>query len=159
MVTTEICCQDASGTYQGDGTACTTVEACCFEDGTCEMIDPLCCDDAGGVSKGAGTYCAGDDPNGIDDVCETADGACCIEDPPDTWTCENETLAECQQDGGEFQGVGTGCAGDADYDGVDDICTMTRPIPAFTGWGLAALTLLLVIGGITVMRRLKAQAA
>ena len=90
-----------------------------------------------------------------DEILDTPIGACCFYESG----CQDEIPAAlCEALGGDFQGVGTACAGDTDYDGVDDMCTMTRPVPALTGWGLAVLTLLLVIAGITIMRRLKAQA-
>ncbi|HHI03468.1 MAG TPA: hypothetical protein ENL22_08100 [candidate division Zixibacteria bacterium] len=53
-----LCCADLGGSPQGAQTTCTAVEACCFNDGSCQDLDPLCCVDLGGHPEGAGTDCA-----------------------------------------------------------------------------------------------------
>ena len=68
-------------------------------------------------------------------------------------------MAECQQDGGDFQGLGTACRGDVDENGIDDMCEITTPVPAFTGPGLVLMAGLLVLAGVTFLRRWRAQAA
>ncbi|MCH8149375.1 MAG: SUMF1/EgtB/PvdO family nonheme iron enzyme, partial [Planctomycetes bacterium] len=68
------------------------VGACCFLDGTCEVMDGQCCISGGGTPHGDGSLCQGDnDHNGVDDTCE------CVDPPPDMvawWTGDNDlTLA------------------------------------------------------------------
>ena len=128
-------------------------QACCFEDGTCEQLDPAECEALTGTFQGPFTSCAGDDPNGIDDVCETDVGACCLSDG----SCVNVPLAECQQDGGDFAGVGAGCRGDVDQNGIDDMCEITEAVPALTGPGLLLMAGLLVVAGVVILRRWRAQ--
>jgi hypothetical protein len=42
-----------------------------------------------------------------------------------------------------FQGVGSVCRGDADGDGLDDLCDIDN-IPTVSEWGLVIMTLLLL---------------
>jgi hypothetical protein len=59
------------------------------------------------------------------------------------------TLEECAAIpayAGEFQGVGSVCLGDADGDGLDDLCDTPGSIPTVSEWGLLILTLLLLTG-------------
>ncbi len=80
------------------GNDCTPVGACCFADGSCDLITQDDC-----VSEG-GAY------NGNDSSCATANcpqpGACCFEDG----TCEDSLLgAQCSSFGGAYQGDGSTC--------------------------------------------------
>ncbi len=68
-------CSNDNGTYQGDGTDCTTVTcpqygACCDDDGVCTFVTQADCTAAGGTYQGDVTTCA------------TVDclvfGACCV---------------------------------------------------------------------------------
>ena len=80
--------------------------------------------------------------------------ACCYADG----SCLMQDQATCEGAAGTFLGVGAACTGDVDQNGIDDICEITRPVPAFTGWGLAAMVLLLVVAGAIVLRRRTATA-
>ena len=106
--TTEMSCLSLNGTYQGDDTVCTDIEACCLPDCSCVMSDPLCCDDIGGVPQGPGTACA----------------------PPEAWcfpdnTCLTPDPQCCDDIGGVPQGPGSACGGmEACCDSVTDVCYM-----------------------------------
>jgi len=82
-------CLSGGGTYQGDGTVCLgdgngnsvddaceglwPVGACCFGDGSCQLLTQAACLSGAGEFKGDGTQCLGDNnSNGIDDACEPA---------------------------------------------------------------------------------------
>ena len=41
MVTTALDCALSGGTYQGDGTMCLGMVACCKKDGSCEDMDEV----------------------------------------------------------------------------------------------------------------------
>ena len=71
--------------------------ACCFDDGSCEVILESSCVALGGNFLGDGTSC---------DDCPALTGACCFLDDP----CQ-ESLSEatCTTRGGNFIGAGTTC--------------------------------------------------
>jgi hypothetical protein len=92
------------GTMQGAFTVCSTVgascpvlEACCFADGSCLMLDFTDCDATGGTPQGAGSECA-------TTSCPLLE-ACCLPDG----TCVMGTVEACQGLGGTPQGAGTTC--------------------------------------------------
>jgi spore coat protein A len=72
--------------------------ACCFANGTCQILEPLACTGAGGVFQGLGSSC---DPN----PCPQPTGACCLPDG----TCMQATAAACDGAGGVYHGDGTLC--------------------------------------------------
>jgi hypothetical protein len=138
-----LCCELLGGVPQGQGTQCTQNEACCFQDGSCQNLDPVCCVSLGGTPQGVGTVCLGDaNGNQIDDACEPQEvpGACCLEDG----SCVLLLQADCIAAGGDFKGGGTVCGGDANNNGIDDICENWNPgddhkmhfpqLPDETGW-------------------------
>jgi len=76
IITTEVCCEYASGSYQHDAAVCLEPQACCFDGGSCELLEPHCCEDeAVGGDVSPVPDCLGDtnpppSGNGIDDACE-----------------------------------------------------------------------------------------
>lgn len=70
--------------------------ACCYPDGTCDVVSEFDCVTAGGEFRGEGTTC--------DDVECPVTGACCRED-----ICTIESQSDCEGDGGIYQGDGTEC--------------------------------------------------
>ena len=94
VVTTQADCENnLFGVYEGDGTTCFGVEACCLPDGTCLDADALCClNELGGVPQGPGTQC-------------TQLEACCFPDG----TCADLDPLCCLDLGGAPQGPGTQC--------------------------------------------------
>ncbi len=75
------------------------VGACCFQDGTCQVLASADCATAGGAYQGDGTVC---DPN----TCPQPVGACCFTDG----TCRDLNQADCTAAGGAWEGMGTACA-------------------------------------------------
>ena len=75
--------------------------ACCFTDGSCQVLTAAACQAAGGVYQGDGTSCA-------DVFCEglPGTGACCLPD----FSCQEISAAACEAAGGIYQGDGTNCA-------------------------------------------------
>ncbi len=73
--------------------------ACCFFDGSCQLLAPSSCTNQGGTFGGAGSACAGAG-------CPDLTGACCFFDG----TC-NDTLdnGSCISQGGTFNGAGSDC--------------------------------------------------
>ncbi len=112
VVTTQTHCeQTLGGDWQGPGTTCLGMQACCLQDGSCVMADALCCvSELGGTPQGAGSTCS------APEACCMPDGSCMDLDP----LC-------CLDQGGTPQGPGTVCLGDHNGDGVDDQCG--------PGWG------------------------
>ena len=97
-------CEDFGGVYQGDGSSCDAVfcsqGACCFPDGTCEIIGTgPDCEEVGGEYQGDQSTC--------DVGCEPPSGACCFEDG----SCADLRQAACVTKGGLYQGDFTECAG------------------------------------------------
>lgn len=79
--------------------ATETAQACCFDDGSCELLLPDDCEVSGG-SAGSGPSC---NPNPCP---QPALGACCVDEE-----CVIRTAADCLALGGEFAGDGTTCEG------------------------------------------------
>jgi hypothetical protein len=73
--------------------------ACCFADGTCQVMEAQACAAAGGSYQGDGTVC---DPNPCPPP--PAEGACCI-----GTDCVVTTAEDCARQGGEYQGDDTEC--------------------------------------------------
>jgi hypothetical protein len=74
-------------------------------------------------------------------------GACCLPAGP----CADHVTAEgcaaiTPPGGGVFQSVGSVSFGDADGDGLDDLCGTGGTIPTVSEWGLVIMTLLLLTG-------------
>jgi hypothetical protein len=103
MLSTHAVCVNAGRAFHGAGTNCNQVNcpppfgACCFADGSCQMLSPGECGGTGGTYLGNGTTCNPDNPCG--------EGACCFADG----SCTETTLVLCNQVGGAFQGAGTTC--------------------------------------------------
>ncbi|MFO0974198.1 MAG: hypothetical protein U1A27_12285 [Phycisphaerae bacterium] len=104
VIATQSACQSMSGTYQGNGTACTgncpqPTGACCFPaTGGCLNLTQANCQGAGGIFH-AGTNCG-------TFVCFPI-GACCR---PDGSCLTNVSPEFCAAHNGVFQGHGTSCA-------------------------------------------------
>jgi hypothetical protein len=92
--------------------------ACCFPEGSCDMLTATDCEIAGGTWSGANAECQGDyNSNGIDDACENPEiGACCLPDG----NCQNLTYTDCISIGGVF--TLAQCLGDNNSNGIDDYC-------------------------------------
>ncbi len=97
-------CQNAGGTYQGQGTNCGQVScpqpgACCLPNGTClSPILSTACTQQGGTFQGANTSC--DTTN-----CPQPLGACCFSPT----ACVNLTEADCELARGSWAGPFTTC--------------------------------------------------
>jgi hypothetical protein len=74
-------------------------QACCFEDGSCNDIEPEECLQQGGTPQGQGTNCG-------TVSCPQPPEACCFEDG----TCDDIEPEECMQQGGMPQGPESTCA-------------------------------------------------
>jgi len=145
-IETQADCEDATGingTYMGDGSQCANADvngngvddaceilgACCYPDGTCAQETQADCEAVGGIGgtyMGDAAVCAGDaDGNGVDDLCEavTTQGACCRPDG----SCYVTSSALCTAAGNDYKGDGTACLGDANQNGIDDICEGEQP--------------------------------
>ncbi len=98
-------CVAQCGSFEGDGTTCSTQEFCCIEldracclpDGSCIETSECECEQLGGVSRGPGSACE-------DDVCPSI-GACCLPGG----TCEVTSQGKCADQCGFFQGEGSVC--------------------------------------------------
>ncbi len=116
-------CLGAVGTGSDPGVYCcpeviTPPEACCFEDGSCEMLLHYDCEISGGIFFGGSC-----DPN----PCPGGTiGACCIE----TGECFSLGEEDCSNIGGDYLGDGTSCE--------PNPCTPT-PVNAETWGGIKAL--------------------
>ncbi len=82
-------------TISSDGIAC--VQACCFDDGTCQDLGTGECGTAGGTPQGPGTDCAS--------VSCPQPEACCLPNG----TCQDILTADCTGLGGTPQGAGRFC--------------------------------------------------
>ena len=112
-VTTQDDCEiNLMGVYQGDGTMCEGMEACCLPDGTCVDADALCCrNELGGIPAGAATLCAG------------LTVACCFDDG----SCMDVDAACCEVLGGWPSPFGEPiCLGDGNGNGTDDACELVQ---------------------------------
>jgi hypothetical protein len=72
--------------------------ACCFADGTCQVIERTDCDTMGGDYQGTGTTC-------VPGLCPGPTGACCLPDG----SCDVLAASECDVALGLYQGDGTVC--------------------------------------------------
>ena len=72
--------------------------ACCFSDGSCELLTEEECESVEGIYQGDDTTCE-------TSSCEASVGACCFEDG----TCELLSADECSSFEGDYQGDGTSC--------------------------------------------------
>ncbi|MFH2056248.1 MAG: dockerin type I repeat-containing protein, partial [bacterium] len=126
--TPESCSNSYCGSSLGAGTTCLPEQACCFQDGSCLMLDPLCCELFGGTPGGAGSTCS--NPTACclpDGSCEMLDPFCCeiiggVPEPNltclgEVWACcipgadcQNLDPACCQAFGGTPL-IGTLCTG------------------------------------------------
>ncbi|MBU0717228.1 MAG: hypothetical protein KJ749_03190, partial [Planctomycetes bacterium] len=93
------CINTLNGTFEGAGTTCEGMVACCLPTaapgGECVDADALCCrNELGGISQGPGTMC-------------TATEACCLNDN----TCIEVDPLCCDELGGTAQGTGSVCGG------------------------------------------------
>lgn len=68
------------------------------------------------------------------------DGACCL---PDN-SCGEMTVTACTDQGGTMQGIGTNCGCSA--------CALPSAIPTTSEWGLAVMTLLVLVTASAVFR-------
>ncbi len=105
LILTQSQCQVSSGTYSGDGSACSPnnpcqppVGACCLPGGICDLLSLEECDSEDGEFLGVGTPCGANTCNPT--------GACCN---PGSGACTFVTQSECIGSGGVFQGAGTTC--------------------------------------------------
>lgn len=73
--------------------------ACCFPDGTCQVLTFANCGNQGGLYQGNGTLCT---PN----PCPQPTGACCFPDG----TCQTLTALNCTSQNGIYQGNGSTCS-------------------------------------------------
>ncbi|UCE19308.1 MAG: T9SS type A sorting domain-containing protein [Gemmatimonadota bacterium] len=86
------------GTYQGDNTDCSGLEACCLPDGSCVMADSTCCvNELGGTPQGSGSQC-------------TAVTGCCLPDG----SCISVDSICCLGQGGTPLDLGVQCADTGD---------------------------------------------
>ena len=98
-------CQNAGGTYQGQGSNCQQVNcpqpgACCFPNGSCQSpMTSSACTTQGGTFQGASSSCATVN-------CPQPMGACCFSPT----ACVNLTEANCATARGTWYGAGTTCA-------------------------------------------------
>jgi hypothetical protein len=74
------------------------IGACCFGDGSCELMTPADCGLFGGTYQGDNTSCV---PN----LCPQPTGACCL----NTGACHVLTQDACEAQGGDYQGDDTTC--------------------------------------------------
>jgi hypothetical protein len=127
------CGGDANSNFRDD--LCES-GACCFDDGTCQVVGYLdCVGLLGGIYQGANTNCLGDinPQNGIDDICEddVVKGACCY----DNGQCVETIAGKCTNTyNGDYKGDGTQCLGDVNpQNGIDDACE-GEPQPPVKYW-------------------------
>lgn len=147
-------CANFSGTFQGVGSTCLGVEACCVNGAAgqfCVNIDRLCCDDIGGVPQGSGSVCGNvgaccldfnDGPLTYDTCIGMIDELCCddIGGVSAGTDCERVSCCLpggfCQEADPEccIASGGTGnpneiCGMDANNNGIDDACEEPCPLP------------------------------
>jgi hypothetical protein len=147
VTTQDSCVNFYGGSYQGDGSQCGTVQACCLQDGTCINADEFCCvNELGGTPQGAGTACTaleacclpdgscqdldplccidlGGQPQGPGSQC-TAAQACCMQDG----SCSDLDPLCCEEMGGTPQGTGTSCTSAQACCLPDGSCQMVDPL-------------------------------
>lgn len=146
VTTHDSCVNFYGGVYEGDGTVCQGVEACCLPDSTCVMADALCCEiELGGTAMGAGTSCSAPEACCLPDgSCTNLDPVCCLDvggTPQGAGTsCSGQTIACCLPDGtcmdmdeiccddlgGVISPFSAFCLGDSDGNGIDDACEVAE---------------------------------
>jgi len=105
--TEDSCYTFYNGTWEGPGTTCGGVQACCIPGWGCEMADSICCEiELGGIPAGPGTTCTG------------TMVACCFQDG----TCQDLDSTCCEVMGGWISPYSTMCLGDGNSNGTDDAC-------------------------------------
>ncbi len=123
--TTETICEDPAqfgGTWYA-GEDCAAF-GCPVPQGACCYGDPVQCANTGKVEcenpagQYNGTWYAGEDCATFQCPSEPT-GACCLDGGT---ACSNLTESECVDASGEYRGDGTVCGGDADGNGIIDIC-------------------------------------
>jgi hypothetical protein len=150
VVTEDECINTLSGVYQGDGTLCQGMEACCLQDGTCVNADALCCvNELGGTPQGPGTICTAPEACCMPDgSCDDLDPICCLDQggtPQGPGTacsapepcclnggtdCQMYDPLCCDEMGGVPSTLGAQtCLGDNDGDGFDDACVEPSAVP------------------------------
>jgi hypothetical protein len=95
--------------------------ACCYGQvpQDCSVTDQATCEQQlSGTWHGPGTDCADSQGNGVADVCEPPDEACCLP----TGSCTILNAAACLAQGGSPRGPGSKCSADSDKDGISDAC-------------------------------------
>lgn len=86
------------GCYEFGSVVPTLNGACCYLDGSCDVITESACASTGGLYEGDNTVCS---PN----PCPVPTGACCYDDG----TCAVVTEASCTGDDGAWAGAGVTC--------------------------------------------------
>ena len=76
----------------------STMQACCFIDGTCQQMEVADCTNAGGTPQGPGSEC-------LSTVCPQVAEACCFNDG----TCQDIDPIVCSGQGGVAQGAASTC--------------------------------------------------
>jgi hypothetical protein len=103
IITSESVCTAQGGTYGGDGSTCASSPcvvpsgACCFADGSCQVLTQFVCGTQGGTYSGDGITCAAAN-------CPQP-GACCLPN----FVCNIQQQTACIAAGGTFQGPSTTC--------------------------------------------------
>ena len=120
--------------------------ACCQEEGICSLLSEEDCAASGGTFLGAGVLCSGDnDDNGQDDACEF--GPCCFSDG----SCAEEFRSVCTATPDAKFHLNGNCQGDNNGNNIDERCEVQ--IPTTSEWGLAVLTLAMLIVGTRIIKR------
>lgn len=139
------------------GSHCRSALDVCDAQEACDGISKACPPD---VVRPSGAFCPDDGDECTADVCNGTDitcthppnnmcGACCFPDG----SCDDEVVAPtCVNLDGRFVGAGSGCLGDVNGDGWDDVCLGDEPVPAASQWGLVVLTLLVLTGSKLLFR-------
>lgn len=145
-VTDEMDCSARGGEFTAEA-ACGDIGACCFN-GSCSELAEFCCASTGGELSDLPTCEADLDGDGVDGVCGDACPGDMAKLEPGVCGCgisdadaDFDSVSDCQDV----------CPGqddtiDADDNSIPD-CLQFQAIPTTSTWGLAALTLLLLIAG------------
>jgi len=126
---TSLQCSSQGGTYQGNGSNCSSEDcpqpagACCFSDAPCEILAQVECHDQGGMWQGGDSDC---------DDCPAL-GACCLCDG----TCIATTPTECANQNGTYQNTSCDAVECPDEGGIcGQGCTPMLAPFMFAGLGL-----------------------
>lgn len=111
-----------SGPVQASIAAPQRTGACCFANGSCQILTQRNCDRAGGTYLGNNTNCG---------QCPTPTGACCL----DNGSCAQLTQSQCLSQGGVYHGNNTTCAqvvcepvGACCYPTLPTLCGLTTAV-------------------------------